>query len=334
MTDLSIIIPAYNAAPWLSGCVQSIPAGPEIILVDDGSTDATGAVCDALARQDARIRVIHQANAGPSAARNAGLSAARGQYVWFLDADDRIDPQAIAVLEPLARRDRPDLIRFGYLACREGQPDRPMLPPYAPGLYTGPALEPLRLDTISYAHVLDYRTPRLLGVWSAWFRRDFLTAQGLTFYPQQEILSEDYLFLLQAIYAARRVCVCPRPLYRYQMRAGSLSHRPEPDMMEKKRRLCRLYCESVPLEDPQVRLRLRNFYIDCVYHCFTVLCRTQPHAVRPVARLLRDDALQMCLRKNRGQIRGLKTRCICFFMAHRQALAMCFLYKLCKLLGK
>lgn len=85
----------------------------EAILVDDGSPDGCGALCDAAARQDARFRVIHQKNAGVGAARNAGLAAARGTYVQFLDSDDALEPQMVEVLCRTAKQTDADLILFG-----------------------------------------------------------------------------------------------------------------------------------------------------------------------------------------------------------------------------
>lgn len=89
---LSVIIPVYNVAPYLRRCVESVLHQTyrqlEIILVDDGSTDESGVICEELAREDERIRVIHKTNGGLSDARNAGLAVATGEYVVFLDSDD------------------------------------------------------------------------------------------------------------------------------------------------------------------------------------------------------------------------------------------------------
>ncbi len=93
---LSIITPVYNVESYIDTCVSSIIGQSfedwELILIDDGSTDASGNLCDKYAAKDARIRVIHQCNAGASAARNAGLDIAVGRYITFVDADDRIAP--------------------------------------------------------------------------------------------------------------------------------------------------------------------------------------------------------------------------------------------------
>lgn len=93
---VSIIIPVYNVERYLRECLDSIAQlkafSWDAILVDDGSTDSSGSICDEYAKQNSRFRVIHQKNAGVSAARNAGLDAAKGEWIWFVDSDDSINP--------------------------------------------------------------------------------------------------------------------------------------------------------------------------------------------------------------------------------------------------
>ena len=95
MPKVSVIVPVYNAEKYLQECVDSILrqtlADLELILVDDGSTDSSPAICDRYAEQDARVQVIRQANAGLSAARNRGIEVAAGEWVAFVDSDDFID---------------------------------------------------------------------------------------------------------------------------------------------------------------------------------------------------------------------------------------------------
>ncbi len=102
MPIISIIVPVYNAEPYLDRCVQSILAQTmsnfELILIDDGSPDRCGELCDAYAKQDPRISVIHQANAGQAAARNRALDIAEGEYFAFVDSDDYIHPKMLEVL--------------------------------------------------------------------------------------------------------------------------------------------------------------------------------------------------------------------------------------------
>lgn len=120
---ISIIVPVYNVENYLRECLDSISKLKtvtwEAILVDDGSTDTSGQICDEYAKQDSRFRVIHQKNAGVSAARNAGLDAAKGEWVWFVDSDDSINPDfEILNTEVL---DDADYVLFDMRKFRDGE---------------------------------------------------------------------------------------------------------------------------------------------------------------------------------------------------------------------
>ena len=99
---ISVIVPIYNNEKYLAKCIDSILVQEyrdfELILIDDGSRDGSGSICDQYAIQDERIVVIHQKNKGVSVARNKGLSIARGNYVTFIDSDDWVMPEYLSVL--------------------------------------------------------------------------------------------------------------------------------------------------------------------------------------------------------------------------------------------
>ena len=119
MKLLSVVVPVYNVEKFLKRCVDSIIAQSyrnlEIILVDDGATDSSGAICDEFQTKDARIKVIHQKNGGLSAARNAGLRAAVGEYLAFVDADDYIaEDMYSAMIEALEKYDLDIIICSSY----------------------------------------------------------------------------------------------------------------------------------------------------------------------------------------------------------------------------
>ena len=120
---ISIIVPVYNVEKYLRECLDSISQLKtvtwEAILVDDGSTDTSGKICDEYAKQDSRFRVIHQKNAGVSAARNAGLDAAKGEWIWFVDSDDSINPD-FEISNPEVLNDA-DYVLFDMRKFREGE---------------------------------------------------------------------------------------------------------------------------------------------------------------------------------------------------------------------
>ena len=115
---ISVIVPVYNCAPYVERCVRSIAAQTykdlEIICVDDGSSDDSGAVLDVLAAEDARIRVIHQKNAGVSAARNSGLRIASGELITFVDGDDALEPDMYETLLPYFENPDVEIVHCGY----------------------------------------------------------------------------------------------------------------------------------------------------------------------------------------------------------------------------
>ena len=141
---LSIIVPIYNVAPYLRKCVDSLLAQDisdyEIILVDDGSTDDSGAIADEIVKEamgngqwaidnesnrqspianSPTLRVIHQENAGLSAARNTGIAVAQGEYIMFVDSDDYLQPNVLGTLMEQVERDKLDVLRFRYQNVRE-----------------------------------------------------------------------------------------------------------------------------------------------------------------------------------------------------------------------
>ena len=120
---LSIIVPIYNVAPYLCKCVDSLLmqdiSDYEIILVDDGSPDECPQICDEYAATHENIIVIHQDNAGLSAARNSGITIARGEYVLFVDSDDYLQPNTLGTLLIQVERDHLDVLRFRYQNVRE-----------------------------------------------------------------------------------------------------------------------------------------------------------------------------------------------------------------------
>ena len=118
MPFFSIIIPIYNASATLPRCLKSVTAQSfsdyEVLLVDDGSTDASASVCRSLCGGDARFRYLHQENQGPSAARNAGLDLARGQWICFVDSDDAVAPDYLSALYERIEREGCDCVFMGY----------------------------------------------------------------------------------------------------------------------------------------------------------------------------------------------------------------------------
>ncbi len=212
----SFIVPVYGTEKYLSGCVASILAQPErdieVLLVDDCSPDGCPALCDALARQDDRVRVIHkERNEGLGFARNTGLSAAKGEFVIFADSDDRISEELLAVCEPCLT-DAVDLVVFGVICDYEntaGETDwAETLSPERKSTARGDTPAEIFLS-LNEARVFPF-------AWNKIYRRAFLERNGLRFESTE--LIEDFLFNIAAFAASPAVEVIPEALYHYRRR--------------------------------------------------------------------------------------------------------------------
>ena len=129
MELISVVVPVYRTEPYLARCLDSILAQTwsnlQVIVVDDGSPDRAGEIADQYAEKDTRVTVLHQPNRGVSAARNAGLAAARGDYITFVDSDDALQPQMYETLIKLALQYRAPITHCGYLRVNETRLQNP-----------------------------------------------------------------------------------------------------------------------------------------------------------------------------------------------------------------
>ena len=209
---ISIIVPVYKAEKYLDNCINSLLSQTytdlEIILVDDGSPDASGAICDAYAAKDSRIKVIHQQNGGQSAARNAGLSVASGEYVGFVDADDTVEPDMYEVLyEAIQGR---DLAICGARRVREGQ-----IPERIDGAGSVTELDRDGLWNEVFGRMNN-------GAWNKLYRKDLL--QGCRFL-EGLFHNEDLIFLLSYLPMANSGKVISAAKYNYFVREGSVTNK-------------------------------------------------------------------------------------------------------------
>ena len=120
MPEISVILPAYNVADYLPRALDSLLGQPfrdyEALVVDDGSTDRTGEICDEYARRDPRVQAIHQKNAGAPAARNAAIQISRGKYLYFMDGDDWAEPDMLEKMHALATKTGAQLVVDGGMS--------------------------------------------------------------------------------------------------------------------------------------------------------------------------------------------------------------------------
>ena len=214
MPELSIIIPVYNAAPFLRECLESLLSQSlrdvEILCVDDGSTDESPAILEEFAARDARVRLMRQQNLGAGAARNAGIAAAEGEYLFFMDADDSVTADGLARVCALAREKRADLVRCRAHDYNQQTGESSDSPHNAllliPKLFFG---KPLRFRT---AYPLF---PRMCAApWGGIVRRELVLREGLRFNGLRCV--NDRSFFWDSVVAARRIVLADVFVLRYR----------------------------------------------------------------------------------------------------------------------
>lgn len=218
---VSVIVPVYNAAGYLPKCVASIQAQTysnwELILVNDGSTDGSGQICDALAREDSRLHIIHQENGGVSSARNTGLDAAEGTYIYFVDSDDWVAETMLAETVAIMQRESCDICTWEYwLADAGGE------------IYSG------RWKEQMFRFAGRAEKQRFLCRWILpghlyWsvcnrvFRQEIIQQNSLRFAVEQ-VIAEDFDFLFRYLANCRNMYYIPEALYTYRQHPASAMH--------------------------------------------------------------------------------------------------------------
>lgn len=226
MLKISVVIPVYNAAPYLRACLDSVLGQSvreiEVLCVDDGSTDESAAVLGEYAAKDGRVRVFSQANAGQGVARNRALAEARGDYVHFMDADDTLaGDDEFGYLIGEADRDRLDMLFFdaetrvdsGVDCDQVNAEDYVRTRDYSQ-VRTGPEL------FAAFCSHRDYTVSPCLVL----SRRAFLESEHVRF--AEGVIHEDNVFMLQAILSAKRVSHRRRQAYVRYVHAGTTMTRP------------------------------------------------------------------------------------------------------------
>ena len=214
---LSIIIPVYNVEQYLESCVKSVITQTyqdlQVILVDDGSVDSSGALCDQFAKQDTRIQVIHKPNGGLSDARNAGLKVATGDYVAFLDSDDvYLLQDGIEQMMHVVAKDKPDLLLF---QCVDVYPVRQSVR----RAYDSDFL--VNHTGTEVFHQLVRMQSFNMSACFQLIRRELLEKHQLYF--EKGLLSEDVDWSLRLWQYVSKVRAINLPFYGYQHREGSIS---------------------------------------------------------------------------------------------------------------
>ena len=267
---VSVIVPVYGTESYLPSCIDSIRNQSyhnlQIILVDDQSPDRCPEICDRYSEVDSRIIVVHQKNKGVSGARNTGLQYATGEYVLFVDSDDRLYPDAVRILLQDTRENNADIAW-----ATQKQPDKKDVS-YKEGtmrIYRGSESCLLALTGV-------YNTE---AVWSKLFRREFI--DGL-FFEEGKNINEDGFFMFQCYLKKPLLVQHDVAVYQYNTRPGSASRDTFSEKYLSMLYFCERKKEQIAEFYPQYIAQAHNMEVRTNLQMLDVLCRTVDKKNKPL----------------------------------------------------
>ena len=258
MPKISVIVPVYNVADFLPKCVSSLLAQTyedyEIILVNDGSTDNSGAVCDSYDREQEKIIVIHQQNQGLGGARNTGIAASRGEYLLFVDSDDYVHPQLLEYTVSAAEKHRCDMVVFDAVAVYPNGTQGPV--------YRCPLPEHQVVAAADAKNMLFFS-----GAWNRLWKKSLFTLYDISF-PSRVWYEDMYVAGKAAAHFESVYYVSGQPLYYYLQRDGSIMHSPNYERITRER-----IAAGEAVQQYYEQLNLQQYYSRELefmwqFHCF------------------------------------------------------------------
>ena len=309
---ISIIIPVYNVETYLVECIESVLKQTyqniEILLIDDGSPDNSGKICDEYAKKDSRVRVIHKENGGVSSARNVGLEQAKGEYLTFVDSDDFVDECYVEKMYDNLQENNSDLVFCSYSNYIDGKSEKSKekLP------------ENLKVD-IQNENFIDficrffiYKDYVFGSVWRILYTKKFINSLNFNLSVK---IGEDSLFLLNAILQTQKISFIKAPLYFYRQNKNSVMHNYKKNYLKSQ---LSLYFELKKLfglfKDKKSKNVFQTHSVFLCYYTLTNEIKFKPENWKENIQQVRDSELYLYFKlKNGLKVYGLKQK-IKFFI--------------------
>lgn len=321
---LSVIVPVYNVEPYLTQCLDSILAQTftdfEVILVDDGSTDGSGALCDSYAAKDTRFRCLHKENGGLVSARQAGFRQVKGDYVTFVDSDDWTHPAMYQRMCAAAKDTGADAVCCNYTAVTP-KGDLHCDSAFQSGLY-----EKTKLETQVYPRMIYSGTYFTYGIapnlWNKIFRRELLE-RNLYHVPLSVKVGEDALVSYICLLEASSIYFCGEYFYYYRSSSSSLTHNMDEKRLPENRTLFGTLLNTIDLSRYPYMERQLDIYF--VYQCLLTFVPVFSHMTgsrRDIRPRFLDECAHPPVRKAFRAVRirdinGLHNKLYAYCIRHR-----------------
>lgn len=335
MEDIvSVIIPVYNTEKYIDRCLESVLnqtySNIEIILIDDGSKDNSGKLCDSYASIDNRIKVIHKKNQGLGMARNTGIDNCTGKYLMFIDSDDYIELDMIEKLYKSIKKENSDICYCDFNRVQDGKVISEGHLEHLAGLYKGEKINEIIIPNIIGGAPSD-KNDDIIG-WSVCkCLFDTKIARKVKFHSEREMISEDIIFQLDYLHNVNRVSVIPNALYNYCINGNSLSRTYREDRFEK---IKKLYNEQIKRLESLSCLSLAKIRADRMLISnirmelmIDVVALEKEKSIDIIRGIIDDELVKKVISEYPINKLPLKQRIFAFLIKHKKYKSIFFLVK-------
>jgi glycosyltransferase involved in cell wall biosynthesis len=232
MPEISIIVPIYNVENNIRRCIESLLDQTftdfELILVDDGSTDSSGIICDEFAKKHERIRVLHKKNEGVSSARNIGMAVSIGKYIGFVDSDDYTHREYLKELHETIDNNHADMAMCNFYLFSKGKKAEQI----CHGFDSRTCFDHKQIETVIYSRIFNNSsTGGYFALWNKILRKDFIIENDLKL-DETVSFGEDMLFIMRCLKYCKAIAFSDKALYYYEMQNGGLFSKYRPSFLE------------------------------------------------------------------------------------------------------
>lgn len=337
MSLISVIVPIYNVEKYLRHCLYTVInqsyKNLEIILVDDGSPDNCGDICEEYALKDSRIKVVHKINGGLGYARNTGLTYATGEYIYFLDSDDWIDLKFFERMLGVIEFYGADMVICGFKIVTEKKIETHSMVCETIIIDNDMVMDNILLPMIGRKSIeLDDYTINMC-VWTNLYKKSIIDENKILFFSEREYLSEDICFNLKYLYHAKKVVMIPDCLYNYRRNSVSLtnSYKPNEYFM-----IIRLYNEILQLInlmglESKIEYRLHRFFLTKTRQTIALVANTKMplrEKQQIVKVILEDETMQRILDEYPIKRYALKYKISASIMKRKMVISTIVLFSL------
>lgn len=333
MELVTVIVPVYNVEKYIKECVDSIInqtyKNIEIILVDDGSKDKSGSICNDYKVLDSRIKVIHKENEGLGYARNSGLKIAKGKYVTFIDSDDKVEVELIENLLNGIHKSNCDTCIGGFKRISDDGvvffEER-----YDVAIYSGSDVYD-RLFARMLGSAPDKRDAIRMSVWNVMYSMDIIHEYNVTFPSERKFISEDIIWDSEYYKYAKRVNLINSTAYNYRITPGSLTQKYKPDML---RRICVLYNEMsnrISGDKAKIARLQRQFFVNlraCIkQESYEISKKNNSELKRAIKVIVNDETVHCVATEYIKLIKQRKQKLFVKLIEHKMVLMLYVLIK-------